>query len=104
MAAQVVRAPRFGDVVELTTFCSGYGSRFAERRTSVTIDGQPAIEAVALWVSVDPASGRPAAAELLFALFVPGRPGPAGKRSGGSSAKQSGSKAASGKAGKTGAK
>src|SRR3954468_7706210 len=44
IAVEVVDAPRFGDVVELTTFCSGYGSRFAERRTSVTVDGKAAIE------------------------------------------------------------
>ena len=60
VAIEVVAAPRFGDVVELTTFCSGSGSRFAERRTAVTVGGRPALEAAALWVSVDPVSGRPA--------------------------------------------
>jgi acyl-ACP thioesterase len=56
----VIDAPRFGDVVELVTFCSGAGSRFAERRTTLSVDGRPAVETKALWVSIDPASGRPA--------------------------------------------
>jgi len=51
--------PRFRDTVTLTTFCSGTGSRFAERRTTVAVDGRVAVEAVALWVYVDDA-GRPA--------------------------------------------
>jgi len=59
-AVQMVDVPRFGDQVELLTFCGGYGSRFAERRTVITVDGRPAVEAVALWVSIDPERGRPA--------------------------------------------
>ncbi len=51
--------PQYRDVVELTTFCSGTGSRFAERRTTLTVAGRVAVEAVALWVYVDEA-GRPA--------------------------------------------
>ena len=50
--------PRFRDDVSLTTFCSGIGSRFAERRTTVAVSGRVAVEAVALWVYVDDA-GRP---------------------------------------------
>ena len=46
--------PRFTDVVGLATWCSGVGSRWAERRTSM--DG--GYEAAALWVAVDP-YGRP---------------------------------------------
>ena len=51
--------PRFRDTVTLTTFCSGTGSRFAERRTTLTVAGRVAVEAVALWVYVDD-DGRPA--------------------------------------------
>jgi len=51
--------PRYGDAVALTTFCSGSGGRFAERRTTVSVGGRVAVEAVALWVYVDDA-GRPA--------------------------------------------
>ena len=52
--------PVFGESVELTTWCSGYGSRWAERRTSIAGPGGGAVEAVSLWVHVDTASGRPA--------------------------------------------
>ena len=45
--------PMLRDQVELTTFCSGYGSRFAERRTTLRVAGRVAAEAVALWVYVD---------------------------------------------------
>jgi acyl-ACP thioesterase len=45
--------PQLRDEVSLTTFCSGYGSRWAERRTIVTVAGRVAVEAVALWVYVD---------------------------------------------------
>jgi acyl-ACP thioesterase len=69
-AVKVVDAPRFGDHVELLTFCSGYGSRFAERRTVITLDGKPAVEAVALWVSIDPERGRPAVlGEQFYAIY-----------------------------------
>ena len=55
----VTRFPRYGESVELTTFCSGTGGRWAERRTSLAVDGAPVVDAVAIWVYVDRA-GRPA--------------------------------------------
>lgn len=51
--------PRFRDEVLLTTFCSGFGPRWAERRTTLAVDGEPRVEAVAVWVYVDE-TGRPA--------------------------------------------
>ena len=51
--------PRYRDDVELVTFCSGTGSRWAERRTTLAVGGAPVAEAVAIWVYVDRA-GRPA--------------------------------------------
>jgi acyl-ACP thioesterase len=57
--------PSFRDVVELETFCSGTGRRWAERRTTVRVDGAVRVETVALWVYVD-ASGRPAPLEDWF--------------------------------------
>lgn len=51
--------PRYRDEVELLTFCSGTGNRWAERRTSLAVDGASVAEAVAIWVYVDRA-GRPA--------------------------------------------
>jgi acyl-ACP thioesterase len=50
--------PRFGDELELRTFCSGIGRFSAERRTSIRGD-RAAIETVALWVCLDPDRGRP---------------------------------------------
>jgi acyl-ACP thioesterase len=52
-------AARLGERLELATFCSGYGSRWAERRVSVLGEEGARIEAVTVWVHVDPASGRP---------------------------------------------
>jgi acyl-ACP thioesterase len=52
----VARFPRFGDAVEVATFCSGTGALVAERRSSVSPagGGAPLVEAVALWVHLDP--------------------------------------------------
>lgn len=50
--------PRFGEELELHTFCSGLGRFSAERRTSVQGDSV-AVEAVALWVYLDRAGWRP---------------------------------------------
>ncbi len=44
--------PRFGEEVELRTFCSGLGRFSAERRTSVR-GAAAAVEGVALWVWLD---------------------------------------------------
>jgi len=57
--------PRFRETVELTTFCSGAGPRWAERRTTVRVAGRIAVESAAVWVHVDPA-GRPTALEPWF--------------------------------------
>ena len=54
---RVTRFPRFGERLELATFCSGMGRMWAERRT--TISGDVAGEVVSLWVHLDPMSGRP---------------------------------------------
>lgn len=51
--------PALHDRVEITTFCSGLGSRWAERRTSVT-GPSSRIEARAVWVHIDPDTGMPA--------------------------------------------
>ena len=57
--------PHLRDEVTLTTFCSGAGARFAERRTTVETSAGVVAEAVALWVYVDSA-GRPARLEPWF--------------------------------------
>ena len=56
---EMVRSPRFRELITLTTFCSGLGGRWAERRVSVAGERGAAIEAVSLWVHLDASSGRP---------------------------------------------
>jgi acyl-ACP thioesterase len=57
----VRRFPRFGERFWCTTFCSGLGRMWAERRTDVTAEGEdePAVEAVSLWVHLDVNNWRP---------------------------------------------
>jgi acyl-ACP thioesterase len=66
----VVCAPVFQEQVELRTWCSGYGARWAERRTTITGERGGTVETVTLWVHVDPVTGRPARlGEDFFALY-----------------------------------
>ena len=52
------RRPRTGQQLDLVTWASGAGSRWAERR--ITVNGETVLEAGALWVCVDLATMRPA--------------------------------------------
>lgn len=58
----VARFPRFGERLALKTFCSGLGRAWAERRTTIAMDKDEgsAVEAVSLWVHLDPGSMQPA--------------------------------------------
>ncbi|MCW3001699.1 MAG: hypothetical protein JWQ20_997 [Conexibacter sp.] len=56
---QVQRFPRFDELATLRTFASGLGRMWAQRRTTVTTGAGALVEAVALWVHLDPQSGRP---------------------------------------------
>ena len=56
---QVQRFPAFAEAVELRTWCSGLGPAVAERRTSLTGEHGARVEAVALWVHLDPVAQRP---------------------------------------------
>lgn len=58
-AFRVDHWPRYGHRLELVTWASGTGSRWAERRTTASVDGRVAVEAAALWVCVDAATLRP---------------------------------------------
>jgi acyl-ACP thioesterase len=51
---RVAQWPVIYDRLKLTTFCSGVGAAWAERRTNVYVDDQVVIEASSLWVPVDP--------------------------------------------------
>jgi acyl-ACP thioesterase len=55
------RFPRFGERLRLQTFCSGFGRAWAERRTVITSQdaADAAVQAVSLWVHLDPATRRP---------------------------------------------
>lgn len=53
------RAPHNAEDLDLVTFCSGMGGRWAERRVSVTGAQGGSVEAVTLWVHLDPVTGRP---------------------------------------------
>jgi acyl-ACP thioesterase len=52
------QVPLLGEKLTLTTFCSGTGRSWAERRTSIRADRGGLVEAVSLWVQVDAATGR----------------------------------------------
>jgi acyl-ACP thioesterase len=53
--------PRFAERLVVRTFCSGLGRMWAERRTTIASndDQAVAVEAVSLWVHLDPTSWRP---------------------------------------------
>ncbi|MDQ6606266.1 MAG: thioesterase [Actinomycetota bacterium] len=78
---RIGRFPRFAEHFEVRTFCSGLGRMWGERRTTIAraaVDGgEIDVEAVSLWVHLDPASWRPipfSEAELaIFGDAMPGR-------------------------------
>jgi acyl-ACP thioesterase len=51
--------PGVGERIELTTFCGGIGSRWAERRVQVRGSRAGVVEAASTWVHVDTTTGRP---------------------------------------------
>ena len=54
---EVRRAAGLDEQLELSTFCAGTGRSWAERRTSIAGARGASIEAVSLWIRVDPATG-----------------------------------------------
>ena len=57
----VDRPPVLAEAVHLTTFCTGTGRSWAERRTTLVGDDGASVEGVSLWIQVDLSTGRPAA-------------------------------------------
>ncbi|MCX7619970.1 MAG: thioesterase [Acidimicrobiales bacterium] len=55
---EIYKPATFRDDLELATWCSGIGSRWAERRVTATSPSGAHIEAATLWVHVDVSSGR----------------------------------------------
>ncbi len=60
------RHAEFRELLDLATFCSGTGSRWAERRVSMRGDRGAHIEAATVWVHVDLDSGRPLPVDSQF--------------------------------------
>jgi acyl-ACP thioesterase len=58
---EIVTVPEYHEKVELATFCSGTGPRWAERRTQLLGDRGARVEAAGLWVFIDREHGRPLA-------------------------------------------
>jgi acyl-ACP thioesterase len=56
---EVRRFPRYLERLRLATWCSGTGSHYAGRRVEVRGDQGAELDADALWVHVDLATGRP---------------------------------------------
>jgi len=61
---EIERFPRLGETIQVRTACSALASRWAERRTSL-----PGVEAVALWVAIDPVTLRPARIDRLADVY-----------------------------------
>jgi acyl-ACP thioesterase len=55
----VRRFPRFGEEATAQTWSSGVGRMWAQRRSTITTTAGGHVEAVALWVHLDPVSARP---------------------------------------------
>ena len=52
--------PEYMQEIDLTTWCGGIGSHWAERRTRISaVDGTPLIDAASLWVHVDETTMQP---------------------------------------------
>jgi acyl-ACP thioesterase len=60
-AVDIVSYPRLGQRLQVRTFCSATGPRWAERTTTLAAgDGEPVLaRARAVWAAVDPGTGRP---------------------------------------------
>lgn len=58
--------PRYLDVLDVETSCSGYGKAWAERRTRLKFGGECLIEAGAIWVNVSPTGGGPKTLDQTF--------------------------------------
>jgi acyl-ACP thioesterase len=67
-ALAIARRPVLGDQLEIVTWASGAGARWAERRTTIRSTTCPAsvVEADALWVCLDSATRRPARLSARF--------------------------------------
>jgi acyl-ACP thioesterase len=71
------------DPVEMVTWCSGLGSRWAERRVDIAGASGGSIRSATLWVHLDAGSLRPVPMSAEFdSIFVPSTLGRTGVRRG----------------------
>ena len=63
---RVARPVAIHETVSVTTWCSGHGSRWAERRTQLVGDRGGLMDAVSVWVSVDGVTGQPKRLDDMF--------------------------------------
>jgi acyl-ACP thioesterase len=76
IAVAVTTFPVFGEQLQLRTFCSGTGSRWAERRVVIEGDRGGHVDAATIWIHVDPAARPkmlPAQFHALFGEAAAGR-------------------------------
>ncbi|MFT7649215.1 MAG: acyl-ACP thioesterase [Candidatus Poriferisodalaceae bacterium] len=66
MAVKVISWPQIEEDLTMATWSSGVGRRWAERRTTLSGAAGASVETAAIWVCVDPSSGRPAAPPIEF--------------------------------------
>lgn len=72
----VVHEAVFGESLRFSTFCSGLGSRWAERRLQIVGDRGAHVEMATLWVYLDAGTGRPRRlTEQFVALYGPAAQG-----------------------------
>ena len=57
---EIRQAPVFEEWLDLSTWCSGYGGRWAERRTELRGEQGAVVDGCTIWVFVDGLTGRPA--------------------------------------------
>jgi acyl-ACP thioesterase len=57
---EIHQPPQFEEWLDIATWCSGFGGRWAERRTELRGDRGAHVEGSTLWVFVDGETGRPA--------------------------------------------
>src|SRR3954449_9792258 len=68
----VARFPVYLDPLEMVTWCSGLGSRWAERRVDITGASGGSMRSATLWVHLDSESLRPVPMSSAFdQIFVP---------------------------------
>lgn len=56
----VSESPRLGESIDVTTWCTGIGRAWAERRSQIVGERGALVDAVSLWVQIDVETGRPA--------------------------------------------